>query len=116
MPLARGAAQQERGQAYAGRPAGQALQEPGALLRLELDLDDYQLPVIAGLPWEMLRAPQDRNVQLIQLATHPILAISRRRELWKPAAPIRVEEPLRMLLVVTGGLLPTLSVTRSLAM
>lgn len=73
-----------------------------AILRLELDLDEAELPNLAALPWEFLRAPQTPGRAVDNLATHPKMVLSRRRRLWQSIAPLELAEPLRVLLVVSA--------------
>lgn len=73
-----------------------------ALLRLELDLNENDLPAVAALPWEFLRAPQTARRAVDDLATHPRVVLSRRRALWDRAEPIVLTEPLRIQLAVSA--------------
>jgi len=75
--------------------------QSGTILRLELDLDDAKLPQIASLPWELLRAPMTAGRAVDNLGTHPKVVISRRRKDWESAPPVKLSEPLRILLVVS---------------
>lgn len=77
-------------------------QKNETILRLELDLDDAKLPQIAFLPWELLRAPMVAGRAVDNLGTHPKIVISRRRKNWNSAAPVKLSEPLRILLVVSA--------------
>lgn len=76
--------------------------EKSTCLRLELDLDEYKLPAIAALPWEFLRAPQTSRQASDNLASHPRVALSRRRPLWDAASPLALTEPLRIQLIVSS--------------
>ncbi len=73
-----------------------------AILRLELDLNKDDLPAIAALPWEFLRAPETSGRAVDNLGTHPKVVLSRRRALWDVAQPISLDEPLRIQLVVSA--------------
>ncbi len=73
-----------------------------AILRLELDLNEDDLPAIAALPWEFLRAPETSGRAVDNLGTHPKVVLSRRRALWDVAQPISLDEPLRIQLVVSA--------------
>lgn len=72
-----------------------------AKVRIELDLHEAELPTVAALPWELLRAPQSAGRAADALGTNPNVALVRRRALWAEAEPITVREPLRILLVVS---------------
>ena len=71
-------------------------------LRLELDLDEAELPQVAALPWEFLRAPQTPGWPVDNLGTHPWVVLSRRRRLSEAADPIALTEPLRIQMVVSA--------------
>ena len=73
-----------------------------ALLRLELDVDERQLPDIAALPWEFMRVPSDAGYGEVWLGTAPHLVFSRRRAHWIMPKPIQLKanERLRIALAV----------------
>ena len=71
-------------------------------LRLELDLDETQMPEVAALPWEFLRAPETPGYPSITLATDPNLALSRRRSLWESPSRVAKAGPLRILLALAS--------------
>ncbi|MFO7538508.1 MAG: CHAT domain-containing protein [Chloroflexota bacterium] len=60
------------------------------LLRIELDIDEQQLPDVAALPWEFMRLPADANLGAMWLGTATNLIFSRRRSHWFGAAPIQL--------------------------
>jgi len=73
-----------------------------AILRLELDVDESQLPDVAALPWEFMRTPDKPRHRTFWLGTASDLVFSRRCGLWEAADPIRLEpgERLRIALAV----------------
>jgi hypothetical protein len=73
-------------------------------IRIELDIDEQQMPEIAALPWEFMTLPEDANQGIIWLATNPHLVFSRRRVLWNPSQPIQLEkgEKLRIGLAISA--------------
>lgn len=73
-----------------------------SVLRLELDLSESELPHLAALPWEFLRAPQTSEWPAENLATHPSIVLSRRRRSWNVRLPIVLDEPLRIQLIVSS--------------
>ena len=76
----------------------------GALLRLELDVNERIAPDLAALPWEFMRIPADAGVAPFWLATTPEMTFSRRRARWQIVDPIKLEvgEALRIALVVSA--------------
>jgi formylglycine-generating enzyme required for sulfatase activity len=74
----------------------------GALFRIELDIDERELPDIAALPWEFMRKPYDSGYGVKFLSTGPGLIFSRRRQIWSTPGPIQLKpgERLRIALVV----------------
>jgi hypothetical protein len=80
----------------------QARQEK-KILRIELDIDEKNLPDIAALPWEFMRLPQGANLGTIWVGTAPDISLTRKRSQWLPAQPIQLvaEEKLRIGLVVS---------------
>ncbi|NEO54121.1 MAG: CHAT domain-containing protein [Okeania sp. SIO3B5] len=82
----------------------QVVQKEKQLLRVELDIDEQELPDIAALPWEFLRLPEGANQGTLWLATNPNLVFSRRRSLWNLAQPIQLAEgeKLRIALAISA--------------
>ncbi len=76
--------------------------ERGQGLRLELDFDETQLPEVAALPWELLRAPQTSGYRAVALAIDPNLVLSRRRSLWEPPRRMTKTGSWRILLAVAA--------------
>jgi hypothetical protein len=76
----------------------------GALLRIELDIDEQEFPELAALPWEFLRVPAAAQVGALWLATAPGLILLRRRALWRAPAPLTLQprEYLRIALAVAA--------------
>ena len=68
------------------------------LLRVELDIDEQQLPDVAALPWEFMRVPASANIGSFWLATAPNVIFSRRRAQWFVPQPIQLQpgEKLRI--------------------
>ncbi|MCI0559796.1 MAG: CHAT domain-containing protein [Nitrososphaera sp.] len=71
-------------------------------LRIELDFDETQMPEVAALPWEFIRAPQTAGYPGITLAIHPGLVIGRRRSLWEPPRRVTKTTPWHILLAVAA--------------
>ncbi len=73
-------------------------------VRIELDIDEQQMPDIAALPWEFMTLPEDANQGIIWLGTNPHLVFSRRRVLWNPSQPIQLKkgEKLRIGLAISA--------------
>lgn len=80
------------------------VQEEKQLLRIELDIDEQEMPEIAALPWEFLCLPENANQGTVWLSTDPNLVFSRRRALWNPAKPIQLapKEKLRIALAIAS--------------
>jgi hypothetical protein len=80
------------------------VQQEEQLLRIELDIDEEEIPEIAALPWEFLCLPERTNQGTVWLATDPNLVFSRRRALWNPVKPIQLErgEKLRIALAISA--------------
>jgi hypothetical protein len=78
--------------------------EEGALFRIELDIDERELPDIAALPWEFMRNAYDSGFGVKFLATGPGLILSRRRQLWSTPKPIQLKpgEKLRIALAIAA--------------
>jgi hypothetical protein len=74
------------------------------LLRVELDINERKNPHIVALPWEFLRIPQHLDQETAWLATDSNLVFSRRRQLWNPALPIKLQpnEKLRIGLAIAS--------------
>jgi hypothetical protein len=79
-------------------------QQENALLRLELDVDERQLPEVAALPWEFMYLPPGDLHGLLWLATAPNLVFSRRRARWHVPEPIQLKigERLRIAIAVAA--------------
>jgi hypothetical protein len=82
----------------------QVVHAEGQMLRIELDVDEAQLPEIAALPWEFMRVPTSANMGTLWLSTAPKLIFSRRRAQWHVPQPIQlaVGEKLRIALVISA--------------
>ncbi|BAZ13842.1 hypothetical protein NIES4071_56820 [Calothrix sp. NIES-4071] len=82
----------------------EVVQQKKQLLRVELDIDEQNLPEVAALPWEFMCLPQSANSGTIWLGTTPDIIFSRRRSQWTPAAPIELSknEKLKIALVVSA--------------
>ncbi|BDA68824.1 hypothetical protein CAL7716_029900 [Calothrix sp. PCC 7716] len=80
------------------------VQQKKQLLRIELDIDEQNMPEVAALPWEFMCLPQSANLGTIWLGTTPDIVFSRRRVQWTPAQPIALSknEKLRIALVVSA--------------
>jgi len=76
----------------------------GALMRIELDVDEHQLPDLAALPWEFMCVPSRYRYGTMWLGTVPDLIFSRQRVCWKAQKSIQLEkgEPLRIALAVAA--------------
>ncbi len=75
-----------------------------ALLRIELDVDERELPDVAALPWEFMRTPSDQDYGNVWLGTAPSLIFSRRRARWTEPEPIQLQpgERLRIALAISA--------------
>jgi hypothetical protein len=82
----------------------QKVQQENALLRLELDVDERQLPEVAALPWEFMYCPPGELHGALWLATAPNLMFSRRRARWHVPEPIQLKigERLRIAIAVVA--------------
>lgn len=80
------------------------VQQEKQLLRVELDIDEQEMPEIAALPWEFMCVPTRANLGTIWLGTVSHLAFSRRRSQWIAAAPIQLQkdEKLRIALAISA--------------
>jgi ATP-dependent Clp protease ATP-binding subunit ClpC len=72
------------------------------MLRVTLDLDEADMPEVAALPWEALRAPQEPGRPAIDFATDPRLTLSRKRKMWTAVDARTLHRPLRIQLVVAN--------------
>ncbi len=70
-------------------------------LRIELDVDEQNMPKVAALPWEFLYIPQTEKHQFERMGTSPKIAMYRYRSLWYAAKSQSVDGPLRILFVVS---------------
>lgn len=79
-------------------------QQDSALLRVELDIDERQLPEIAALPWEFMYLPPCELHGALWLATAPDIVFSRRRARWHVPEPTRLKagERLRIAVAVSA--------------
>ncbi|MCL2934301.1 MAG: CHAT domain-containing protein [Trichodesmium sp. MAG_R03] len=82
----------------------EVVQQKEQLLRVELDIDEAQMPEVAALPWEFLRVPKRANLGTIWMGTLPNLVLYRRRSQWNPPPPIQLarNERLKIALVVSA--------------
>ena len=80
------------------------VQQEKQLLRVELDIDEREMPEIAAIPWEFMCVPARANLGTIWMGTVPKLVFSRRRSQWNAAQPIQLEqnEKLRIALVISA--------------
>jgi CHAT domain len=80
------------------------VQQDKQLLRVELDIDEEEMPEVASLPWEFMCLPEKKNLGTIWVGTLPNLVLSRQRSQWNPAQPIQLEqnEKLRIALLVSA--------------
>ncbi|AOX00379.1 hypothetical protein BJP34_13780 [Moorena producens PAL-8-15-08-1] len=74
------------------------------LLRVELDIDEQNIPEVAAFPWEFMCLPQRTNSGTIWLATAPGLVFSRLPSHPISAPPIQLgaNEKMRIALVVSA--------------
>jgi hypothetical protein len=82
----------------------QKAQQENALLRLELDVDERQLPEVAALPWEFMYVSPGELHGALWLATAPNIVFSRRRARWHVPEPIQLKigERLRIAIAVAA--------------
>ncbi|NHZ72016.1 MAG: CHAT domain-containing protein [Aquificales bacterium] len=75
-----------------------------ALLRIELDINEKDLPFIASLPWEFLHVPSNKITGNLWLATSPDVVFSRHRARWVAPEPIQLDpgEKLRISIIVSA--------------
>jgi len=67
-----------------------------ALLRIDLEIDDKELPDVASLPWEFARIPSNQEFSGLWLATSPKIILSRRRALWEMPESIELDADERL--------------------
>ncbi|NEO20659.1 MULTISPECIES: CHAT domain-containing protein [unclassified Moorena] len=74
------------------------------LLRVELDIDEQNIPEVAAFPWEFMCLPQRKKLGTMWLATAPGLVFSRLPSQPIPASPIQLgaNEKMRIALVVSA--------------
>jgi hypothetical protein len=74
------------------------------LLRVELDVDELDLPMVAALPWEFMCLPAQANLGSLWFGTEPNIIFSRRRSQWQPAPAIQLKasEKLRLVLAIAA--------------
>jgi hypothetical protein len=82
----------------------EVVQRDKQLLRVELDIDEKEMPEVASLPWEFMCLPEKANLGTIWVGTVPHLVLSRQRSQWNPAQSIQLEqnEKLRIALLVSA--------------
>lgn len=82
----------------------EVVQKKKQKLRIELDIDEKEMPEFAALPWEFLCIPEEVNQGTIWLGTDPNLIFYRRRALWNSAKTIQLEqdEKLRIALAISA--------------
>lgn len=64
-------------------------------LRFQLDLEDPRLPLLHSLPWELLYQPDTRDFLALSRRTPVVRSL----EIPRPAAPLALPSPLRILVV-----------------
>ncbi|NES87358.1 MAG: CHAT domain-containing protein [Moorea sp. SIO1G6] len=74
------------------------------LLRVELDIDEQNIPEVAAFPWEFMCLPQRKNLRTMWFATAPRLVFSRFCSQPISASPIQLgaNEKMRIALVVSA--------------
>ncbi|MEH1780348.1 MAG: CHAT domain-containing protein [Nostoc sp.] len=82
----------------------QVVQQENHFLRVELDIDEQQMPDLSALPWEFMCLPISANLGEIWIGTDPNLVFSRRRAQWHPSPPIQLAqgEKLRIALAIAA--------------
>jgi hypothetical protein len=82
----------------------EVVQKGKQLLRVELDVDERELPEVAALPWEFMCLPERRNRGELWLGTDPNIVFARRRSQWNAALPIQLRsgEKLRIALAISA--------------
>lgn len=79
--------------------------QPNAVLRLELDINENVLPDLAALPWEFLCVPANEITGELWLSTDPNVVLSRRSERWQvlPRRELAHDEPIRIAVLVANA-------------
>ncbi|AOY80269.1 CHAT domain-containing protein [Moorena producens JHB] len=74
------------------------------LLRVELDIDEQNIPEVAAFPWEFMCLPENKHLGTMWLATAADLVFSRLSSQWISAPPIELgaNEKMRIALVVSA--------------
>lgn len=82
----------------------QTVHKENKRLRIELDIDEVQLPEVAALPWEFMCLSTETNLGSLWLGADPRLILSRRRIQWHTPLPIELKEGerLRLALVIAA--------------
>ena len=82
----------------------EVVQKGKQLLRVELDIDERELPEVAALPWEFMCLPERENLGELWIGTDPNLVFARRRSQWNAALPIQLKpgEKLRIALAIAA--------------
>lgn len=82
----------------------EVVQKDKQLMRVELDIDERELPGIAALPWEFMCLPERENLGELWIGTDPNLVFVRRRSQWNAALPIQLKpgEKLRIALAIAA--------------
>jgi len=70
------------------------------VLRFVIDVDESSLPAVASLPWEFMRVPDNANLGMLWLATHPRIILSRQRKRWFAPKPIQLTDHDRLKVLV----------------
>lgn len=80
------------------------VQKDKQLLRVELDIDEREMPDVAALPWEFTCLPGNANLGQIWMGTDPNLIFARRRSQWRSAPEIQLNpgEKLRIALAISA--------------
>lgn len=76
--------------------------QPNAVLRLELEINENVVPDLAALPWELMCVPADNITGELWLGTDPNVVLSRRSAGWTvlPRCELAHDEPLRIAVLV----------------
>jgi hypothetical protein len=82
----------------------QVVHQDRQFLRIELVIDEQEMPEVAALPWEFLCLPERANLGTIWLSTAPEVVFLRRRAQSFAAQPIQLQkgEKLRIALIVAS--------------
>ncbi|MGD2089185.1 MAG: CHAT domain-containing protein [Candidatus Aminicenantes bacterium] len=81
----------------------QKAQQENALLRLELDVDERQLPEVAALPWEFMYVSPGELHGALWLATAPNMVFSRQRARWHVPEPIQLKIGERLRIAIAAA-------------